>query len=471
MSEPKVKEAPAGELAESLLQALEQSASIVVITDTHGVVQWVNRSFSDTTGYTRTEAVGKDVSLLKSGQQTVETYRELWATIQEGRPWKGVFHNRRKDGSLYWARATISPVRGPDGTVSRYVAVQEDVTRDLENRRSLEAFAEQQSGLHRLGRLTLEESDMDDLLQQALGIVRAVLQGSLVEILQRVDDKGHMKMRAGLGWDQDKPGRHTMVEDCRTWAGCVLESGEPAFVVDHLKDASAPPRATLLDHEVRSSACIPIPGDGKAFGILGVHETSPRHYTEDEARFLKTFAHVLGTAIQHRRDRRQIEKMARHDPLTGLANRWVFRDEADKALAIARRNDWGVGILFIDMDDFKSVNDTLGHTVGDRLLTAVADRVRRDLREGETMARIGGDEFAILLGTVRGNEPEQIAQRILKSLDRPFDLDDGNRIATRCSIGIAVFPEDGDDLDELLGHSDRAMYRAKTEGGRSYCRS
>jgi diguanylate cyclase (GGDEF)-like protein len=155
----------------------------------------------------------------------------------------------------------------------------------------------------------------------------------------------------------------------------------------------------------------------------------------------------------------QMRYQAEHDPLTGLANQRLLNVHAAQAIARARRDNTRVGLLFLDLDDFKDVNDTLGHAEGDRLLQLVTERLRSTLREGDTVARFGGDEFVVLLPSLT-DDGGTVASKIALSLADRFVIGQHDvRIST--SIGAAVFPEDGDDFGELLKQADIRMYRSK----------
>jgi diguanylate cyclase (GGDEF)-like protein len=160
----------------------------------------------------------------------------------------------------------------------------------------------------------------------------------------------------------------------------------------------------------------------------------------------------------------QLRHQAFHDVLTGLANRSLFRDRLDHALARASRGGRPTAVLYLDLDDFKSVNDRLGHAEGDRLLVAVGERLRASTRDGDTVARLGGDEFAMIVEETDPVEAAQAAGRIIEEISRPFDLGE-RQVAARASIGIAIRMADGGDADELLRRADIAMYAAKARGG------
>lgn len=164
----------------------------------------------------------------------------------------------------------------------------------------------------------------------------------------------------------------------------------------------------------------------------------------------------------------RITHLANHDALTGLPNRYLLEDRFKTVLAACRRGETMTAVMFIDLDKFKPINDTLGHKVGDMLLIEVTQRLRKSIREVDTVSRHGGDEFIILLaGIASVADAEVLVKKLLESVIRPYEIL-GNTLTISASIGIAVFPNDGDDMDVLLKHSDIAMYIAKQKGGNNY---
>jgi diguanylate cyclase (GGDEF)-like protein/PAS domain S-box-containing protein len=180
---------------------------------------------------------------------------------------------------------------------------------------------------------------------------------------------------------------------------------------------------------------------------------------------------IEGTLIditQRKDAERQLVHQAYHDALTGLPNRMLFEDRLTHALGLARRNSRGLAVLFLDLDQFKLVNDTLGHAAGDRLLQMVAARLRQSVRQSDTVARVGGDEFNLLLPDVsRGGQAAKMAEKILATVSEPVDVD-RHRLYITTSIGISLFPADGDSAGALLTSADIAMYRAKELGRNGY---
>jgi len=164
----------------------------------------------------------------------------------------------------------------------------------------------------------------------------------------------------------------------------------------------------------------------------------------------------------------QIEYQAYHDSLTGLANRRLFQEHLSLALALAQRREKQVAVLFLDLDHFKVINDSLGHTIGDALLQQVARRLRNAVRDGDTVARVGGDEFTIVLQELlHAQDAAVVAQKVLRTIAAPMEIA-GHKLYVTASIGITLFPADGEDAETLLKNADAAMYRAKSEGRNTY---
>ena len=183
----------------------------------------------------------------------------------------------------------------------------------------------------------------------------------------------------------------------------------------------------------------------------------------DDGGFVTTYMDVT----ERRRSEAKIAHMALHDALTGLANRVLLNERLDQALARVKRGD-ALAVHLLDLDHFKQVNDTMGHPAGDKLLRDVADRLRALVRETDTIARMGGDEFAILqVGIDRPDDATALARRIIESVGEPYDID-GRQVVIGTSVGIATGPADGQVADELMRNADLALYRAKDDGRGTY---
>jgi diguanylate cyclase (GGDEF)-like protein/PAS domain S-box-containing protein len=208
-------------------------------------------------------------------------------------------------------------------------------------------------------------------------------------------------------------------------------------------------------------ACVPhLDKDGAVLGfyMLGNDVTALKRAQED-LRF---------AAIQLQHDARRLEFLAHHDTLTGLPNRAMFADRAREVVAHARRHDKTAAFLFLDLDNFKQVNDRLGHDVGDGLLKVIASRLRASVRGDDFVARIGGDEFCVLLQDIADpREAAAVAQKLIHELGKAYKVGE-HEVAAGASIGIACVPQDGEDVATLLRLADAAMYRAKEQGRNGY---
>ncbi len=199
-------------------------------------------------------------------------------------------------------------------------------------------------------------------------------------------------------------------------------------------------------------------------GEMYVQSTSIS-YVHDEVGNIKRHIAVFGDVTEKKQAEATIYYQANYDPLTDLPNRQLFQDRLHSAVASAKRNNAQLALLFIDLDRFKEINDSSGHTAGDRLLIQVAQRLNECIRESDTLARLGGDEFVVILNN-SGNthDVENVVRTTLGLLEQPFSLGDGINAAISASIGIALYPADGEDDTTLIQNADAAMYRVKETG-------
>lgn len=281
-----------------LSQAVEQSASTIVITDLDARIEYANQAFTRATGYSLEEAIGQNPKMLHSGKTPQSTYDEMWAHLSSGRAWRGEFVNKRKDGSEYTESVLISPVFDDNGRPTNYLAIKEDIT-------------------------------------------------------------------------------------------------------------------------------------------------------------------------QRKLDEQRIERLAHFDALTDLPNRKLFASRCEQALGLSERSQQPLAVLYLDLDHFKHINDSLGYRVGDAFLVEVAQRLKSALRDEDTLSRPSGDEFVLVLPYTDAKGAAHAAERLRDQLSRPCQVGEHN-LAVSVSIGIAMFPEDGGDFDTLAQRADMAMHRAKLDGRNGY---
>jgi diguanylate cyclase (GGDEF)-like protein len=208
----------------------------------------------------------------------------------------------------------------------------------------------------------------------------------------------------------------------------------------------------------------PLVGPAGQIGVLRLQFTEPAPWSEHEHDVLAAFANLLALAVENARSYTEARHAASHDALTDLGNRRILFSQGTRILAHDTETGSTVALLLVDLDRFKEVNDTLGHSAGDRLLRGVAERLRRSVRADDLVARIGGDEFAVVLrGLADAEAAESVAGSLGRALARPISVD-GVSLAVEASIGLACFPADGDTVEELLRRADVALYQAKQAG-------
>lgn len=260
--------------------------------------------------------------------------------------------------------------------------------------------------------------------------------------------------------------------------GWIIRTGHLAWLPDLQLGLAEPPETARLARRPQGSALgVPLLGrDRKTLGFLSLHHHRAGHFSREVSALAERFAAEAVLAVENnaevegrRRLEDQLREQAFHDPLTGLANRRLFTERVGHALELHARDHRPLAVLFCDLDDFKHVNDSYGHSTGDALLRSVGERLRGVLRSGDTLARLGGDEFAVLLEDQ--GDPEEVGRRIAAALLAPFAVD-GHHLLVGGSVGIAfVGAEEGaPSWQAMLANADVAMYEAKRAGKNQLCR-
>ena len=252
--------------------------------------------------------------------------------------------------------------------------------------------------------------------------------------------------------------------------GTAMYRGKPVIV----SDVQASPlwrSYRSLGTEFGFRACWSTPifsPDGEVLGSLAIYHSQTHTPTPEERRLVASSVHLAGIAIQRSRTEARIRYMAHHDALTGLPNRALLEDRIQQAIAVAKREHHHLAVMLIDLDRFKTVNDSLGHHIGDELLRMVADRLHHCIRRSDTLARLGGDEFVICMAGDQNPEGlSHLAEKAITELSRHFGVDNLD-LHIGASIGIALYPTDGDTPNDLLRAADAAMYAAKDKGRGTY---
>ncbi len=415
----------AGARLELLSRAIEQSPFAVVITDGQGRIQYCNPTLTRLTGYEPHEVVGQLPSLWKSGDTPEDVYREMWEAMLEGRRWQGEIRNRRKDGTIYWERQTISSIRDADGRISNMISVKEDTTLLHEMAQAL-SIREQALASSSNGIMITRSSDDDHSIVYVNPAFERITGYRADEVIGR---EGRFLVRDDLA----QPG----LNEIRS-ALHEKRAGH-AVLRNYRKDG------TLFWNELHIAPISDLARHATTHFVSVINDVSERiHYQQ---------------AIEHQ---------ATHDNLTGLANRTLLHDRISQAIAFGRRSGRSVAVMLLDLDHFKHVNDAYGHSAGDDLLKEVAARLRLCVRESDTVARLGGDEFVIVLvDLVQPEDVEGIADKITESLAQPIMIGGEREAYVGASIGISIYPRDGEHGETLLRNADMAMYRVKEHGRNS----
>jgi diguanylate cyclase (GGDEF)-like protein/PAS domain S-box-containing protein len=353
------------------------------------------------------------------------------------------------------------------------VTVATDITARIQAERALRENIRQQGIIASFGHHAMQAGTMGDLLDAAVSAAADGLAAELCGVLRWVSEARQFVLEAGRGWRQDALGdsvrpRQAVPADS-AWADPIESPAEPETFA--FADAAAVPG--LLDplhaaHGVRSGIEVPVGSGEGAFGVLACYWRGPRETSASDRSFLHSIANALDVAIERRTATQKLARMARYDSLTGLANREQFRELLSESLTAAEAAGRLVGVLYIDLDGFKAVNDSHGHAAGDQLLRAVAERLQASVRSADIIGRLGGDEFAIIVTDLSAADDAQaVASKVVAHLAQAFDLDSG-RVLITASIGIAVYPLDGGDADTLLRNSDSAMYQGKELGRNNF---
>ncbi len=340
------------------------------------------------------------------------------------------------------------------------------------------AWAEKLSRLHEASRSLLGvlayTSLESDLLQTGIEALAKLLEARYGAI-GIFDSKGGLKHFIHTGIDPELARKIERLPEGRGLLGVIIKENVSLRLDDMTKD---PRSVGFPQHHpvMKSLLAVPISHLGHVYGRIYLSEKeNGESFSKIDEDIALSFAHSLSLVLDNAREveeikcaRQSLDYMAHFDALTNLPNRTLLNDRILQALAHAKRNQSKVSILFLDLDNFKLVNDSLGHTVGDILLKTVAERVARCIRESDTAARLGGDEFIVMLSNiVHSHEIASVADKILKALATPLQIEQ-NEISVSASIGISIYPDNAHNQDELLATADSAMYHAKKLGKNNY---
>jgi diguanylate cyclase (GGDEF)-like protein/PAS domain S-box-containing protein len=402
-----------------LQRVFEHVSSAVIVTDSDGLTRWVNQAFTDLTGYPLSELRGRSPGSVLQGPDTCQdTVRLMRERLSQGQGFRTTILNYNRQGHPRHVLLDVQPVGRDGGRPSHFVAFQSHVTEDNESIRLAMSSARQ--GVWHWDRASREFRVGDEFLAM-LG-----LPGD-----------------PGTGLDR--------------FYGYVFAEDRPAVRRWFQRAVRRSAADTGLSFRIKAPS-------GQIYWL----EARGRGVRTDRGGRFVTASGVLRDITQAKASERAMEHLAYFDALTGLPNRRTLDDQISPALDDAGRKGHKAAVLFIDLDGFKQVNDLFGHAFGDSLLCTVAQRLQAGVREQDLVGRISGDEFLVMMNGFDDNEDAgRLAHRLIESVRQPIVVA-GQELLVGASIGISVFPDDGEDGERLVRLADLAMYEVKQSGRLGY---
>jgi diguanylate cyclase (GGDEF)-like protein len=315
------------------------------------------------------------------------------------------------------------------------------------------------NALFRISQLAAQPGELDAVLAAMLDVTQEVVPDGYCAILLLDPSTRVLTLRAERGYANDLLG--LTVEPGRGITGRCAQLGQ-AVIVD---DLSLDPDYIPGVPGAQSELAVPMVADGTVFGVLNCESRSLRAYNQEHARTLSVIAHQAAVVLRAAQLHEEANHLAITDSLTGLHNRRHFVSQLEDHLRRTRRYGETLAVVFLDLDQFKGLNDRSGHRAGDRALRRVGLVIAEWVRDSDVAARIGGDEFAALLLKADRAQASQVVDRLRAAVEGLGLMGDGSEHPVTLSAGIALFPEDGDDAEALLERADTALYEAKRRGG------
>jgi diguanylate cyclase (GGDEF)-like protein len=449
--------------------ALGSISDAIVWAGPDGNIQWCNQPFAGLAGVPSIMLIGaslaETIPLEKNGKAIAASQHPVRVVLAEKMQASGIFDFRHGDNLLILEiKARRTRISKDDDSA---VLVLHDITERQQAQDRLVWDYEVQTVLDSILNISTQPPTLKKILEKSLDTLLSMPSFYLLKkgaIFIASEGPEELELVVHRGLPDASQSACSRLPFGRCLCGRAAASHEIVFA-DHVDERHENTCEGIKPH---GHYCTPILAGGKVLGVINTYVAAGHVRKEREERFLKMVGDTLAGVIQRKRAEEQLERLAHSDSLTGLPNRPLFYDRLEQVLVLARRHKQKFAVLFLDLDRFKEINDTLGHDMGDVLLEETANRLLGCVREADTAARMGGDEFTIILTDV--NLPESVdivAKKVLETLARPFTLKGGEH-SIGSSIGIAIYPADGEDAETLVRNADSAMYQAKQQGN-AYC--
>lgn len=391
--------------------------------------------------------------------------------INKGQPYDPIVRYHCKDGSMKWILCRGKALQNAEGKYYRMIGTHTDITALKETEAQLQQHILELDLIYRCTNIVSESLDFNDALKNCLAQICDSMHWDMGHVY-RLNHEGTELVFAGIWHVLDsRDARKIKTLSQRTsfkkglgLPGAIWAAGEPLWVEDINQGNTHLYFMHCKGYNFQSAIGIPIMAYGKMVAICEFFSYKRVHKNEKLLRLLQALGEQIGRGLEHKKIEVQLETLAHFDTVTLLPNRAYFQEVLERAISKGQRTNNALALLYFDLDNFKKVNDFLGHSVGDKLLQEVARSIKKETRRSDFIARFGGDEFVVLIEDVDSSfQAARLAERIIARFKSPFIIDH-HEVNTSVSIGIALCSVENDDVNSLMRHADMAMYQAKELG-------
>jgi diguanylate cyclase (GGDEF)-like protein len=457
-----------GQRIESLMNTLVQhknaldEVSIVCECSPSGRITYVNERFVTSSQRSRAELLELPIDQVWNGMSSAT---QPWQWAPEREVWSGEVRLTGQAGTEQWHQRTIIPILDDRGGVEKYICIDIDITDRKEFEVAILDNARRQHLIALFGQQALTEENVSALGELAALTAAQGLSMSKAALLvvDRVSHGVILNAETGLtNIDIRNSDTNEFLNGMGSSAGLDISDTPDAKYKLLSVD-------TVEAEYIRSRVEVDIPCGDAFKGVLGVYATTGHAFTPEDVSYLQTLANLLAAALERDDAKKRLTYLAENDSLTHLPNRWFLNNYLHAAISRSASTPSAISVMFIDLDRFKTVNDTMGHAVGDELLIQASRRLEEHIDDDSLVARLGGDEFSIVVtqAVYSASSIKSLATHIVDALAKPFNLR-GQDIFVSASVGIANYPFDGDDAGVILKQADTAMYHAKKSGRNNF---